>query len=95
MMGIRTISGTKVLANLHGDRQTNVKNPVLTVNADGIGQLSVRCTELVAMTGANDRVMRDKVINFAAGIPDEDAWTKEQVAERLSIWSARGRFCSG
>jgi hypothetical protein len=80
-MGLRTVSGKKVPANYGTDRQTNVRNPLLLVYEKGRAQMSVRCGDLVAVTGARDPGIIEKVKKFAAGLPDDEPWTKEQVAD--------------
>jgi|GEM_PF-6718889 len=80
-MGLRTVRGRKALANYTPGREANVKDPVLLLYGKGKAQVSVRCADLVAVTGATDPDIIKQVTTFAEAVPDDAAWTKEQVAD--------------
>lgn len=80
-MGLRSVSGKKVPANYGTDRQTNVRDPLLLVYETGRAQLTVRCGDMVSVTAARDPGIIQRVKTFAASLPDDKPWTKEQVAD--------------
>jgi hypothetical protein len=80
-MGLKQVKGKKVPANYSGERQVNVRDPMLIIYTEGKAQMNVRCGDLEAVTGVNDTGIIEKVKAFAENLPDEEAWTKEQVAD--------------
>jgi hypothetical protein len=78
-MGLRQVSGKKVPVNYALDRQVNVKDPVIAVYRDGKAQTSVRCVDLLSVTGVTDPAMIQRVITAAAAVPEETPWTKDHV----------------
>lgn len=80
-MGLKKVTGKKVPVNYGADRQTNVNDPMLVLYANGKAQMSVRCGDLVAVTGATDPGIIEKVLQVSEAMPDDKPWTKEQVVE--------------
>ncbi|HYF80864.1 MAG TPA: hypothetical protein VD973_27445 [Symbiobacteriaceae bacterium] len=78
-MGLRTISGRRFPANYGVDRQENVRNPLLIIYHSGRAQMTVRCGDLVSMTGVTDSAGLERVVAAAANLPEHEPWTKEQV----------------
>lgn len=78
-MGLRTILGKKSPANYGVDRQENVRNPLLMIYHNGRAQMTVRCGDLVSITGVTDSKLLQKVTEAAANLPEHEPWTKEQV----------------
>ena len=79
-MGIKEVQGTTRPVDYTKDRQTNVKNPMVIIYADGRARMSVRCKDLAAITAVTNRPLVDKVIAAAANVADPECWTKEDVA---------------
>ncbi|MDF2628101.1 MAG: hypothetical protein K0R39_1932, partial [Symbiobacteriaceae bacterium] len=78
-MGLRTVTGRKVLASYGTDRQPNVREPLLIIYHSGRAQMTVRCGDLVSLTGLTDPKLLQKVADATAAMPEDEPWTKEQV----------------
>lgn len=79
-MGLKRVQGTKRRVAAHTGRQTNAKDPMLLISADGISQLNVCCREMLALTAITDQELLDQVVAAAESVQDSDKWTKEHVA---------------
>lgn len=79
-MGIKEVKGTTRPVDYTKDWQTNVKDPMLLVYADGRAIMTVRCKDLVSVTGVTNKALLDQVIAAANSVQDPERWTKEDVA---------------
>ncbi len=84
-MGLRTVTGAKRPADYSQGRQANVKDPLLLVYSGGKAQASVRCADLVSVTGVTDPGLVHKVTLFAENVPEDKPWTKEHVAALCQV----------
>jgi hypothetical protein len=80
-MGLRTVSGKKAPVNYALDRQVGVKDAMAILYSSGRALISIRCANLMAITGIADPALIAKVIALAEAIPDDAPWTKERVSD--------------